>query len=64
MMPLYTWYVWQNNRLVGYVTAYGQWDALRSAKTKFGEGVFIERQPYAVQSNPADLARVAVVSQK
>jgi len=64
MMPLYTWYVWQNNRLVGYVTAYGQWDALRSAKIRFGEGVFIERQPHAVPSNPADLARVAVVSQK
>jgi len=64
MMPLYTWYVWQNNRLVGYVTAYGQWDALRSAKIRFGEGVFIERQPHAVSANPTDLAGVAVVSQK
>ena len=64
MIAFYTWYVWQNNRLVGYVTAYGQWDALRSAKNRFGEEIFIERQPHSVSSNPNRLDRVDVVSQK
>lgn len=44
MIPMYVWYVWKNNRLVGYVSAYGEWDALRSAKMRFGEeNLYIER---------------------
>ena len=42
-MDMYVWSVWKNCRLVGYVTAYGEWDALRSAKIKYGEHIFLER---------------------
>ena len=28
----YTWAVWQRNRLVGYVIAASEWNAIRSAK--------------------------------
>lgn len=43
-MKMYSWAVWKNARLVGYVTAYGEWDALRYAKTKFGENIFLVRE--------------------
>lgn len=39
----YEWAVWKNCRLAGYVSAYGEWDALRKAKERFGEGLFVER---------------------
>ena len=28
----YEWAVWKNCRLAGYVSAHGEWDALRKAK--------------------------------
>lgn len=40
---VYTWAVWKNNRLVGYVTAASEWDAIRSAHTKYGNGLYVER---------------------
>jgi hypothetical protein len=50
-MTMYTWAVWKNCRLVGYVSAYGEWDALRSANMRFGEQVFLVREPeYACHS--------------
>jgi len=39
----YTWAVWQRNRLVGYVIAVSEWDAIRSAHTKYGNGLYVER---------------------
>lgn len=39
----YEWVVWKNCRMAGYVSAYGEWEALRKAKEKFGEGLFVER---------------------
>ncbi len=40
---VYTWAVWKNNRLVGYVTAASEWDAIRSANTKYGTRLYVER---------------------
>jgi len=39
----YTWMVWQNNRLVGYVVAYSEWEAYAKASKKFGSNFYIER---------------------
>ena len=30
-MKEYTWTVWQNNRLAGYVVAYSEWEAYAKA---------------------------------
>ena len=43
-MREYTWLVWQNNRLVGYVTAYSEWDAYAKASKMFGSHFYIERR--------------------
>lgn len=42
-MTEYTWMVWQNNRLVGYVTAYSEWAAYAKAAKMFGSMFYIER---------------------
>lgn len=39
----YNWAVWENCRMVGYVRSPSEMDALRKAKEKFGNNVFIER---------------------
>lgn len=39
----YTWMVWQNNRLVGYVLAYSEWEAYAKAAKMFGSYFYIER---------------------
>lgn len=49
-MKLYNWAVWKNCRLVGYVTAYGEWDAMREAKLKFGDDIFLIKEPDYVNS--------------
>jgi hypothetical protein len=41
------WMVWQNNRLVGYVTAYSQWDAYAKAAKTYGSNFYVEK-PFAV----------------
>ncbi len=42
-MKPYTWMVWQNNRLVGYVVAYSAWDAYAKAAKEYGSHFYIER---------------------
>jgi hypothetical protein len=42
-MVEYTWQVWKDNRFVGYVLAFGQWEALAKAKEKYGENLYVER---------------------
>ena len=42
-MTLYTWAVVKECRIVGYVKAYSEWDALRMATVKYGERLFVER---------------------
>jgi hypothetical protein len=42
-MKLYTWAVVKDCRIVGYVRAYSEWDALSAAKRKYGEHLFVER---------------------
>jgi len=42
-LTLYTWAVVQDCRIVGYVRAYSEWDAIKAANTKYGERLFVER---------------------
>ena len=42
-MKEYTWMVWQNNRLIGYVVAYSEWEAYAKASQKYGSHFYIER---------------------
>ena len=42
-MTEYTWMVWQHNRLVGYVTAYSEWEAYARASKMFGSNFYVER---------------------
>lgn len=42
-MTLYTWAVVKECRIVGYVKAYSEWDALKMANTKYGQQLFVER---------------------
>lgn len=42
-MKEYTWMIWQNNRLVGYVTAYSEWEAYAKAAKMVGSSFYIER---------------------
>lgn len=39
----YSWRVFSNNRFAGYVTALSEFDAMRKAKDKFGNNIWIER---------------------
>lgn len=56
-----TWRVVKNCRFVGYVKSISMVGAQLVAQEKFGSGCWVERH---VLSNPTDLARVAIVSQK
>jgi hypothetical protein len=38
-----SWRVFQHNRFVGYVVAMSEIDALRKAKEKYGEYIWVER---------------------
>lgn len=38
----YVWRVWCHNKFAGYVTAYNEWHAMKLAKEKFGNYVFVE----------------------
>ena len=42
-MNLYTWAVVQDCRIVGYVRAYSEWDAVRMAENKYGSRLSVER---------------------
>ena len=42
-MKLYTWAVVKDCRIVGYVKAYSEWDALKMANMKYGQQLFVER---------------------
>lgn len=46
-MQKYTWAVWKQCRMVGYVQAYSEWDAMKIAKNRFGTDIFIERKDFA-----------------
>ena len=39
----YTWAVWKNNRLVGYVKSPSEWDAIRLAHSNYGSCLYVER---------------------
>lgn len=43
----YTWIVWKNNRLVGYVMAYSEWEAYEKASKIFVSNFYIERSTLA-----------------
>lgn len=42
-MILYTWAVVKDCRLVGYIKAHSEWDAMRMANMKYGDRLFVER---------------------
>ena len=42
-MTKYVWEVWKNNRLVGYVVSVGEISALASAKSQYGENIYVYR---------------------
>ena len=42
-MKLYTWAVMQDCRIVGYIRAYSEWDAIKMAEKKYGSRLFVER---------------------
>ena len=42
-MKLYTWAVIKECRIVGYVKAYSEWDAVAMANRKYGDRLFVER---------------------
>ena len=42
-MKLYTWAVVKECRIVGYVKAYSEWDAIKMAEKKYGSRLFVER---------------------
>lgn len=47
----YNWIVWKNCRLVGYVTAFSEWEATKKAEEKFGRDTFVERTCFEVQKS-------------
>ena len=42
---MYTWRVWQNNRVAGYVVAVSEYAAYMKAIDKYGRYVWVERMP-------------------
>lgn len=42
-MKLYTWAVIKDCRIVGYVRAYSEWDAMSFANRSYGDRLFVER---------------------
>jgi len=49
-MILYNWEVYKNCRIVGYVAAYSEYDALRKAQAKYGKDIFLQRSCQTVSS--------------
>jgi hypothetical protein len=47
----YIWAVWKNCRLVGYIRAFSEWDALSKAKNSYGDYLFVERLKTAAASH-------------
>lgn len=39
----FSWRVFQNNRFVGYVVAFSQYDAYNKARDKYGDNVRLEK---------------------
>lgn len=50
-MVEYTWAVWKDCRLVGYIKAFGEIEALRKANELYGSRVFVERTQYLSASH-------------
>lgn len=42
-MKPYTWVVWKNNRLVGYVVAISEWEAYKLASKEYTSNFYLER---------------------
>ena len=42
-MTKYVWEVWKNNRLAGYIRAFGEIEALDLAKSKYGSNIYVYR---------------------
>jgi len=42
-MVKYTWAIWKNCRIVEYIESYSERDALKIAKLRHGDNIFIER---------------------
>lgn len=49
-MILYNWAVYKNCRIVGYVSAYSEYEATVKAHTKYGRNIFLQRSCSAVVS--------------
>jgi hypothetical protein len=41
------YYVWKRCRLAGYIEAYSDTEALRKARARFGEELFVERAEWS-----------------
>lgn len=46
-LTLYTWAIWKNCRLVEYVKAYSEWDAIKIARLRHGDNTFVERADFS-----------------
>lgn len=49
-MQLYSWVIWKNCRIVECIQAYSEWDAMKIAKIRYGDNVFVERSMLANNS--------------
>jgi hypothetical protein len=49
-MIKYNWAVIKNCRIIGYVSAYSEYDANRIAAEKFGNNIFLERSTVVITS--------------
>ena len=49
-MILYNWAVYKNCRIVGYVAAYSEYEAVLKANTKYGKDIFLRRSCQPVVS--------------
>lgn len=45
-MVEYTWAVWKDCRLAGYIQAFSELEALKKASELYGSRVFVERTQY------------------
>jgi hypothetical protein len=50
-MILYNWAVYKSCRIVGYITAYSEWEATAKAKAKYGKDIFLQRSCMAISSS-------------
>ena len=42
-LAAFSWRVFKDNRFVGYVVAFSQYDAYNKAKDKYGSNIWLER---------------------